>query len=84
MKIGRSCSSFFILGHELIHAKHAAEGTYTKNDTATERGYKNLEEQRTIATGKINENQLRREHNQGQRSGHSGRDTRFPRRPARS
>ena len=69
--------TFLILGHELIHARHAALGEYTKNEAATKPGYRNLEEQRTIASGEITENLLRQEHGQAQRVGHKGRDTRF-------
>jgi hypothetical protein len=67
---------FITLGHELIHAKHNAEGRNRRNLAATNSDYSNREEEETIATGDMTENDLRTEHGLTLRNGHGGRDTR--------
>ena len=67
---------FITLGHELIHAKHNAEGRNRRNLAATDSDYSNREEEETIATGDLTENDLRTEHGLTLRQGHGGRDTR--------
>jgi hypothetical protein len=68
------------LGHELIHARHYTTGTSARDQPATDTAYHNREEENTIETGNLTENQLREEHHvdaqPGQpaprRHGHSG------------
>jgi hypothetical protein len=67
---------FIILGHELIHAQHNAAGRNRRNLAASDGAYSNKEEEETIATGSLTENDLRHEHDIDERHGHAGRDTR--------
>ncbi|MBE9129621.1 MULTISPECIES: eCIS core domain-containing protein [unclassified Coleofasciculus] len=67
---------FITLGHELIHAQHNAAGQNRRNLPASDAAYSNKEEEETIATGSLTENDLRNEHNLDERHGHAGRDTR--------
>jgi len=67
---------FVILGHELIHAQHNAAGQNRRNLPASDPAYSNKEEEETIATGSLTENDLRSEHGIDKRHGHRGRDTR--------
>lgn len=67
---------FITLGHELIHAQHNSEGRNRRNNTASDTSYSNQEEEETIATGGLTENDLRTEHGMTLRHGHAGRDTR--------
>lgn len=71
---------FIILGHELIHAQHNAAGrNRTSQPAVTNPAFDNREEEETIETGSLTENDLRSENNIPRRFGHRGRDTR-PRR----
>ena len=66
---------FVILAHELVHAKHNAQGTNASLLPGSP-GYTNREEQNTIEN---EENSIRAEHLEkrlGQRVGHSGKDQR--------
>ncbi|HLP89366.1 MAG TPA: M91 family zinc metallopeptidase [Nostocaceae cyanobacterium] len=67
---------FILLGHELIHARHNAAGHSRLHLPATDSNYTNSEEEKTIATGSLTENDLRTEHKLPLRYGHQGRDTR--------
>jgi hypothetical protein len=64
---------YIFLGHELIHATHIQTGEVDMTPVA---GYDIKEEQSTIATGALNENDLRDEHGLKKRYGHTGRDSR--------
>lgn len=68
---------FITLGHELIHAEHMTLGvTYAKSEAPlTDPEYTNLEEETTIDTGPVSENELRKEHGYAPRFGHDGVDT---------
>ncbi len=67
---------FITLGHELIHAKHNSEGRNRREKVATDAAYSNMEEEETIATGTLTENNLRTEHGLTLRHGHGGIDKR--------
>jgi hypothetical protein len=67
---------FTSIGHELIHAKHNAEGHNRRNLPSTSTAYPNLEEQETIETGALSENTLRAEHGLPARRGHALVDNR--------
>ena len=69
---------FIILGHELIHARHIAAGTLDPRK-APNNAYRMREEERTIATDEISENDLRREHGLATRHVHQARDRRYGR-----
>lgn len=71
---------FLVLGHELIHAKHMVEGTTAPKGEKPliDPEYHELEEEETIASGKISENALRQEHGLKARFGHEGKETGFP------
>jgi len=68
--------AYIVLGHEMIHAQHDAEGTNQKHFAPTDASYGDLEEEQTIATGDMSENALRDDAGLPHRSGHGGRDTR--------
>jgi hypothetical protein len=67
---------FTSIGHELIHAKHNAEGRNRRNLASTDAAYPNREEQETIETGTLTENTLRAEHGLPARHGHALVDNR--------
>lgn len=71
-KDGKEIASpvFLILGHELIHAVHNAAGKNKRNLAASASAWGNKEEEETIATGDLTENDLRAEHDLGVRFGH--------------
>ena len=69
---------FIFLGHEMIHAHHNQRGRNRRGLAATDGAYSNREEQETVATGALNENQLRAEHGLTARHGSGGVDTRSP------
>jgi hypothetical protein len=69
------------LGHELIHAQHFAAGRGKNYLPAKDlKNYPDREEEETIATGKLTENDLRREHKLPLRYGHKG-EIQFPQNP---
>lgn len=59
---------YIILGHELIHARHLAAGAIDMSGRADEA--KAREEEITISTGTLTENDLRAEHGLAGRHGH--------------
>jgi len=68
---------FIVLGHEMIHAKHNAEGMNQSKKVGG--GWDiSAEEDETISEGNqgVSENDLRTEHKLAHRKGHAGRDTR--------
>ena len=67
---------FIALGHELVHAKHNAEGRNRRNLASTDPAYPNREEQETIEGGGLSENTLRAEHGLPARHGHRLKDLR--------
>lgn len=56
------------VGHELIHARHDTAGT-NASGPATDPAYDNREEENTIETGDLTENNLREEHHVDARPG---------------
>jgi hypothetical protein len=66
---------YIFLGHELIHARHIAAGEVDMGAPA-DAAYGIKEEEATIATGGLSENDLRAEHGLTKRHGHGGTDTR--------
>lgn len=74
------------VGHELIHARHAVAGTSAESLPATDAAYENREEEQTIDTGDLTENDLREEHRVDaapgrpapRRHGHGGSVSPFP------
>ncbi len=72
---------WLILGHELIHAAHNSAGRNVRSDESgttrppvTSPDYGNLEEEQTITTGDLTENDLREQFDiAGPRHGHGGR-----------
>lgn len=67
-----SAPVWLILGHELIHAAHNSAGTNARGETWTiDSSYGNLEEEETISTGDLTENDLREQAGvDGPRFGH--------------
>ncbi|MDS0133305.1 MULTISPECIES: M91 family zinc metallopeptidase [unclassified Amycolatopsis] len=57
------------VGHELIHARHDIAGTNASTRPAADPAYDNREEENTIETGDLTENQLREEHHVDARPG---------------
>ncbi len=80
---------WLILGHELIHAAHNSDGRNVRADESgadrppvTSPDYGNLEEEQTITTGDLTENDLREQFGlDGPRHGHGGRIDDDPRTP---
>lgn len=70
--------AFIVLGHELIHAQHNQRGRNANSLPGSTKAYPNGEEEQTIASGDLTENDLRAEHGVELRHGHRGRDTRNP------
>jgi hypothetical protein len=66
---------YIFLGHELIHARHIAAGGVDMG-APSDASYGIKEEETTIATGGLNENDLRDEHGLTKRHDHGGTDTR--------
>jgi hypothetical protein len=66
---------YIFLGHELIHARHIAAGEVDMGAPA-DPSYGIKEEETTIATGGLSENDLRAEHGLTKRHDHGGSDTR--------
>jgi hypothetical protein len=66
---------YVFLGHELIHARHIAAGEVDMG-APSDASYGIKEEETTIATGGLSENDLRDEHGLTKRKGHGGTDTR--------
>ena len=66
---------YIFLGHELIHARHIAAGEVDMG-APTDASYGIKEEETTIATGALSENDLRAEHGLTKRHDHGGSDTR--------
>lgn len=66
---------YIFLGHELIHARHISAGEVDMGAPA-DASYGIKEEETTIATGGLSENDLRAEHGLTKRHDHGGSDTR--------
>ncbi|WP_103355390.1 M91 family zinc metallopeptidase [Amycolatopsis sp. CA-128772] len=60
---------FVRVGHELIHARHDTAGTNARTQPVADLAYDNHEEENTIETGDLTENQLREEHHVDARPG---------------
>lgn len=72
---------FATLGHELIHAKHATEGSLAPREQhPSHEHYDDLEEEETIAGDSegLSENAIRADHGLTPRFGHKGKDVRMP------
>jgi hypothetical protein len=66
---------YIFLGHELIHARHIAAGV-VDTGAPVDASYGIKEDETTIATGRLSENDLRSEHGLTKRHDHGGSDTR--------